>query len=41
VLRRHAHVLGSRLYYEKPRRFVRRVGHLWRSTNEAPRTDAS
>ena len=29
ALRRHAHVLGIRVYSEKPRRFVRRVRELW------------
>jgi CHAD domain-containing protein len=29
ALRRHAHVLGIRIYSEKPRRFVRRVRELW------------
>jgi hypothetical protein len=29
-LRLHAHVLGARIYTEKPRRFVRRVRRLWR-----------
>jgi CHAD domain-containing protein len=31
-LRVHAHVLGARVYSEKPRRFVRRVRQLWRTT---------
>ena len=29
ALRRNAHVLGIRIYSEKPRRFVRRVRELW------------
>jgi hypothetical protein len=32
VLRRHAEILGARIYTERPRRFVRRVRHLWRDT---------
>jgi CHAD domain-containing protein len=36
VLRRHAEVLGARIYNESPRRFVRRVRHLWR---DAPADD--
>jgi CHAD domain-containing protein len=31
-LRLHAHVLGARIYTEKPRRFVRRVKRLWQTT---------
>src|SRR5262249_3752165 len=30
-LRRHAQVLGIRIYSEKPRRFVRRVRALWQA----------
>jgi hypothetical protein len=30
VLRRHAEILGARIYTERPRRFVRRVRHMWR-----------
>jgi CHAD domain-containing protein len=44
ALRRHAHVLGARIYFEKPRRFVRRVRRLWQTTaagHEAPGTQAS
>jgi len=29
VLRRHAELLGVRIYSEKPGRYVRHVGHLW------------
>jgi CHAD domain-containing protein len=36
VLRRHAEILGARIYTERPRRFVRRVRHLWR---DAPADD--
>ena len=36
VLSRHAEILGARIYTERPRRFVRRVRHLWR---EAPPED--
>jgi len=36
VLRRHAEILGARIYTERPRRFVRRVRHLWR---DAPPDD--
>jgi CHAD domain-containing protein len=32
ALRRHAQMLGIRIYGEKPRRFVRRVKHLWQSS---------
>ncbi len=32
ALRRHARLLGTRIYSEKPRRFVRRVERFWRST---------
>ena len=35
ALRQHAQVLGIRIYSEKPRRFVRRVKHLWRLTKSA------
>jgi hypothetical protein len=40
ALRRHAQVLGARIYSEKPRRFVRRVKRLWHSTPtiDGPRT---
>jgi CHAD domain-containing protein len=31
VLRRHAETLGVRVFTERPRRFVRRVRHLWRA----------
>lgn len=31
LLRRHAELLGVRIYTEPPRRFVRRVRHLWRA----------
>jgi CHAD domain-containing protein len=36
LLRRHAEILGARIYTERPRRFVRRVRHLWR---DAPAED--
>jgi CHAD domain-containing protein len=36
VLCRHAELLGARIYTERPRRFVRRVRHLWR---DAPADD--
>jgi CHAD domain-containing protein len=36
VLCRHAEILGARIYTERPRRFVRRVRHLWR---DAPTDD--
>jgi len=36
VLCRHAEILGARIYTERPRRFVRRVRHLWR---DAPAED--
>jgi CHAD domain-containing protein len=36
VLRRHAEILGARIYTERPRRFVRRVRDLWR---DAPGDD--
>ena len=36
VLCRHAEILGARIYTERPRRFVRRVQHLWR---DAPLDD--
>jgi hypothetical protein len=35
ALRLHAQLLGARIYGEKPRRFVRRVRHLWRVTTPA------
>jgi CHAD domain-containing protein len=31
LLRQHAETLGVRVFTERPRRFVRRVRHLWRS----------
>jgi len=37
VLRRHAEILGARIYTERPRRFVRRVRHLWRDAPPADR----
>jgi CHAD domain-containing protein len=37
VLRRHAEILGARIYTERPRRFVRRVRHLWRDAPAADR----
>jgi CHAD domain-containing protein len=33
VLRRHAEMLGVRVFIERPRRFVRRVHRLWRETS--------
>jgi CHAD domain-containing protein len=42
-LRRHAHALGTRLYADKPRRFVRRVRRLWRAAQascERPQASA-
>jgi len=38
ALRQHAQLLGMRIYSEKPRRFVRRVRRLWRSTPVADAT---
>jgi CHAD domain-containing protein len=40
LLRLHAHLLGTRIYSEKPRRFVRRVKRLWRSTTRAEASTA-
>jgi CHAD domain-containing protein len=47
VLRRHAELLGVRIYTERPRRFVRRVKRLWQADAPIPpqappsdRTDA-
>jgi hypothetical protein len=33
LLRRHAEMLGIRVYTERPRRFVRRIRRLWQQTN--------
>jgi hypothetical protein len=34
LLRRHAEILGARIYMERPRRFVRRVRALWRDASD-------
>jgi CHAD domain-containing protein len=37
LLRRHAEILGARIYMERPRRFVRRVRSLWRNGHDPDR----
>ena len=37
LLRRHAEILGARIYMEPPRRFVRRVRSLWRHESGSDR----
>jgi hypothetical protein len=37
LLRRHAGILGARIYMERPRRFVRRVRSLWRHESGSDR----
>ena len=37
LLRRHAEILGARIYMERPRRFVRRVRSLWRDESGSDR----
>jgi CHAD domain-containing protein len=37
LLRRHAEILGARIYMERPRRFVRRVRSLWRNGGDPDR----
>jgi len=36
LLRRHAELLGVRIYAEKPRRYVRRLGRLWHDDRQGP-----
>ena len=36
LLRRHAELLGVRIYTERPRRFVRRIRHLWQQQADGP-----
>ncbi|HKC54666.1 MAG TPA: CHAD domain-containing protein [Vicinamibacterales bacterium] len=36
LLRRHAELLGVRIYTERPRRFVRRIRRLWQQQTDGP-----